>query len=121
MYLYLGAEKIVRKSDVVGIFELDGKLTTPVTGEFLKAAQRNGLVESAGEDLPKSFVIVKAKNSKKLKKVAVKPEKADIEKYGECGENKDCEKCKKLEKSDERVIFSHISVSSLLKRTELVI
>ena len=62
MYLYLGAEKIVKKSDVVGIFELDGKLTTPVTGEFLKAAQRNGLVESAGEDLPKSFVIVKTKN-----------------------------------------------------------
>lgn len=115
MYLYLGAEKIVRKSDVVGIFELDGKLTTPVTGEFLKAAQRNGLVESAGEDLPKSFVIVKSKNSKKLKKAAGKPEKADSE---ECEK---CEKFKKLEKSDERVIFSHISVSSLLKRTELVI
>ena len=115
MYLYLGAEKIVKKSDVVGIFELDGKLTTPVTGEFLKAAQRNGLVESAGEDLPKSFVIVKTKNSKKLKKAAGKPEKADSE---ECEE---CEKFKKLEKSDERVIFSHISVSSLLKRTELVI
>ena len=48
----------MKKSDIVGIFELDGKLTTKETGVFLKEAQKSGRLLSAGEDLPKSYVIV---------------------------------------------------------------
>ena len=82
MYLHLGADTIVKKSDIVGIFELDGKVTTDITGEFLKKAQKEGKIESAGYDLPKSFVIVKTTEG-------------------------------------EKIYFSHIAVSSLLKRSEL--
>lgn len=82
MYLHLGNDKIVKKSEIVGIFELDGKITTDQTKEFLKVAQEKNILESAGEDLPKSFVITNGKNG-------------------------------------DRVYFSHISVSSLMKRCDL--
>ncbi len=82
MYLHLGADVIVRKSDIVGIFELDGKITPPLTAAYLKKAEKEGKAESVGFDLPKSFVIVRTKNG-------------------------------------EKVYFSPIAVSSLLKRCEL--
>lgn len=66
MYLHLGADVIVRKSEIVGIFELDGKITPPLTAEFLKDAEKNGRAESVGFDLPKSFVIVKTKDGEKV-------------------------------------------------------
>lgn len=82
MYLHLGADVIVKKSDVVGIFELDGKITPEVTAAYLKNAEKNGRAQSVGFDLPKSFIIVKNEDG-------------------------------------ERVYFSPIAVSSLLKRCEL--
>ena len=82
MYLHIGNEIIVKKSDIVGIFELDGKITTELTKSFLNCAQKNEKIVSAGYDLPKSFIITN----------------------GEDG---------------EKVFFSHISVSSLMKRCDL--
>lgn len=81
MYLYLGSDIIVKKKDIVGIFELDGKITPEITKEFLRYSEKKGITESAGFDLPKSFVIVKNENK-------------------------------------EKVYFSHIAVSSLLKKLE---
>lgn len=82
MYLHIGSDINVKKEDVIGIFELDGKITPDITKEFLKFSQKKGIIESAGEDLPKSFIITE--NGKK----------------------------------EEKVYFSHIAVSSLLKRSE---
>lgn len=81
MYLYLGSDVIVKKKDIVGIFELDGKITTETTGQFLKYSQKNNIIKSAGSALPKSFVIVKNRDG-------------------------------------EKVYFSHISVSSLVKKLD---
>ena len=66
MYVHLGADVIVRKSDIIGIFELDGKITPEITAAYLKNAQNQGKVESVGFDLPKSFVIVKTKDGEKV-------------------------------------------------------
>lgn len=66
MYVHLGADVIVRKSDIVGIFELDGKITPALTATYLKNAEKNGRLESVGFDLPKSFVIVKNKDGEKV-------------------------------------------------------
>lgn len=60
MYLHLGSDVIIKKSDVVGVFELDGNVTSTGVKEYLKAAERRGDLVSAGLDLPKSFVIVKS-------------------------------------------------------------
>ncbi|MBQ7669166.1 MAG: DUF370 domain-containing protein [Clostridia bacterium] len=66
MYLHLGNDIIVKKNEIVGIFELDGKVTTSETGKFLREAQKRGVLESAGDDLPKSFVVVKGEKCEKV-------------------------------------------------------
>ena len=66
MYVHLGADIIVRKRDIIGIFELDGKITSELTATYLKNAEKDGRLESVGFDLPKSFVIVKNKDGEKV-------------------------------------------------------
>ena len=46
---------MVRDRDVLGCFDMDGKWDSELTKEFLKAAEKNGVTESAGDDLPRSF------------------------------------------------------------------
>ena len=46
----------VRDSSIVGIFDMDNTTTSKKTRQFLKSAEKEGLV-IPGEDLPKSFVV----------------------------------------------------------------
>ena len=64
MFLHAGAGTVVRGADIVGIFDLDGKITTADTADFLRRAEKDHLLEMAGEDLPKCF-IVSVPNKKK--------------------------------------------------------
>lgn len=57
MYLHTGAGVILREKDIVGIFDLDGKMTTPDTAAFLRRAEKDGITEMAGDDLPKCFIL----------------------------------------------------------------
>ncbi len=57
MYISVGGKKAVREKTVIGIFDLDGKITTADTAAYLRAAERRGEVTLAGEDLPKCFVL----------------------------------------------------------------
>ena len=55
MYVHIGSDRIVRLCDIVGIFDLDGEITTEDTGEFLKGADAAGRRRSAPlvrRDLP---------------------------------------------------------------------
>ena len=64
MYLHLGNDVVVRKSDVVGIFDLDNTSQSALTRRYLAAAEKNGsVVNAAGLELPKSFVVC-AENGK---------------------------------------------------------
>ena len=66
MYLHLGNDLIIKKTDIVGIFELDGKITTKETKKYLKEAEKEKRLESAGYDLPKSFVITDGENGERV-------------------------------------------------------
>ena len=57
MYLHLGQDTIVRKSDVVGIYDLDNCSSSRITRDFLAKAERAGQVVGVAQELPKSFVI----------------------------------------------------------------
>lgn len=58
MYLHLGNGVVVRKPDVLGVFDLDNASTGAVTRNFLARAEKAGQVVSvAGLELPKSFVV----------------------------------------------------------------
>jgi len=56
-YLYLGGEAAVEDTEIVGIFDLDNASWSILTRNTLSAAEKNGKVENAAEDIPRSFVI----------------------------------------------------------------
>jgi hypothetical protein len=58
MFLHVGNNKNIRKKEIIGIFDTDNAtLSSPTTKKFLAAAQKRGKVESAGDDIPKSFIL----------------------------------------------------------------
>ena len=61
MYLHIGAETSVRDSDLVGIFDLDGQMTTADTAAFLRAAEKRKITRTADDaELPKCFLLLSA-------------------------------------------------------------
>lgn len=73
MYINIGSNTLVRKKDIIGIFDLDTSSHEKDTRDFLKAAEKNGIVEVCGTDLPKSFVLVnKSKKEKGLERKKIK-------------------------------------------------
>lgn len=58
MYLHLGNGVVVRKSDVLGVFDLDNSSSSHITRKYLSRAEKNEEVVNVAEnELPKSFVV----------------------------------------------------------------
>ncbi len=77
MYINIGSNTLVRKKDIIGIFDLDTSSHEKDTRDFLKTAEKNGIVEVCGTDLPKSFVLVKKnKKEKGIRKKEVNQQKS---------------------------------------------
>ena len=56
-YLHIGMNVMVEDRRVIGIFDLDNKTKKKKTREFLQGAEQEGVVQSACEDIPRSFVV----------------------------------------------------------------
>ena len=56
-YLHIGMNVMVDPRRVIGIFDLDNTSTSKHTRRFLDGAEKEGAVQSACEDIPKSFVV----------------------------------------------------------------
>lgn len=59
MFLHAGNNKNIREKDIIGIFDADNATVSSVTRRYLSDAQREGLVVSAKEEVPKSFILYK--------------------------------------------------------------
>ena len=57
MYLHLGQEVVVRRRDIIGVFDMDNTTVSPHTRGFLKQAEKKKQVTYVSMDLPKSFVV----------------------------------------------------------------
>ena len=58
MYLHLGMDVVVRKSDIIGLFDLDNASQSHITREYLSRAEKNGLVTNVvNNELPRSFIV----------------------------------------------------------------
>ena len=57
MYLNIGSDIIVRKRDIIGIFDMDNTTVSRLGKSFLPKAQRGGIIIDAAGDLPKSYVV----------------------------------------------------------------
>lgn len=56
-YLHIGMNVMVDPRRVIGIFDLDNTSTSKHTRQFLDGAEKEGVVQSACEDIPRSFVV----------------------------------------------------------------
>ena len=61
MFVHLGDNKTVRKKDIVVVLDLDTSTVSVHTRAYLASAQREGRVKTLGNDLPKSFIIMRDK------------------------------------------------------------
>ena len=58
MYVDLFSDLLVRKKDIVGIFDLDNTTTNRYTNDFLAKKQDEGKLSWRMSDLPESFVLL---------------------------------------------------------------
>ena len=65
-YLHLGKGCVVRDDEIVGVFDLDVTSQSHLTRKYLAAAEKAGQVETAAEELPKSFVVCAGKGQRRL-------------------------------------------------------
>ena len=57
MYLHLGQDTIVKKENIIGIFDMDTSTVSKLTRNFLNFAEKQGRVINVSYELPKSYVI----------------------------------------------------------------
>ena len=66
MYLHVGNNKNIRESMIIGIFDMDNATVSSVSRKYLSSAEKKGLVESAGYEIPKSFIVYRDGNDIKV-------------------------------------------------------
>ncbi len=59
MYIHIGKDKVVRDTDILGVFDLDSATVSINTRNYLSNAQKEKRVKTLGYELPKSFIILK--------------------------------------------------------------
>ena len=65
MYLHLGQETVVKKRDIIGIFDLDTTTVSKISRNYISGAEKNGEVVNVSFELPKSFIVCSEKNKDK--------------------------------------------------------
>lgn len=56
-YLHIGQNVMLEDRRIIGIFDLDNTTESKITRTFLNKAEEEGVVLTAVEDIPKSFVV----------------------------------------------------------------
>lgn len=57
MYLHLGNDVVVSKSDILAIYDMDNTTISKRSRKFLTMAQTAGEVIDITDDLPKSYIV----------------------------------------------------------------
>ncbi len=57
MYIHLGQGTVVKKSDIIGIFDLDTATVSKRTRIYLRRAEINNELITITNELPKAFVV----------------------------------------------------------------
>ena len=56
-YLHIGQNVMLEDKRIIGIFDLDNTSTSKITRAFLDGAEREGVVQTACEDIPRACVV----------------------------------------------------------------
>ena len=65
MYLHVGNHRNIREKRIIGIFDTDTSTVSPVTKKFLSQLEKSGRLTSAGNEIPKSFILYEDKKDRK--------------------------------------------------------
>ncbi len=57
MYLHLGQDIVVRRRDIIGVFDIENTTVSGTTRQFLSHAEKCQQVSYVTYDLPKSFTV----------------------------------------------------------------
>lgn len=66
MFIHIGNDVVVRKDDIVGVFDMDNTTISRPTREFLANAQKTGRVCDICDDLPKSYIVTNYEGTNKV-------------------------------------------------------
>ena len=66
MYLHLGEETVVRKKDIIGIFDIENTSISKHTKDFLSRSEKSGRVTTVSYEMPKSFVVCETGGEEKV-------------------------------------------------------
>lgn len=61
MLIHIGENKVVRKKDILGIFDMDSTTVSVHSRKYLSNAQKEKRVKTLGYDLPRSFILMRDK------------------------------------------------------------
>lgn len=62
MYLHIGLNYMIKKRDIIGIFDIETTTGSNISRQFLAKAQKADRVVSVTDDLPRSFIVCKDGN-----------------------------------------------------------
>ena len=62
MYLHIGLNYMIKKSDIVGIFDIETTTGSTITKQFLMKAQKKNRVITVTDDLPRSYIVCRDGN-----------------------------------------------------------
>ncbi|CAM3631755.1 extracellular matrix regulator RemB [Marinicrinis lubricantis] len=57
MFIHLGGEKVIRATELIGIFDVSIEEISKISKQFVEYAHANQFVETIGEEEPKSLVV----------------------------------------------------------------
>lgn len=63
----MGADKIVKSGDIVGVFDLDTSTVKKTTRNFLKSNEKSQKIETLSNEIPRSFVVCEDEKEKSEK------------------------------------------------------
>ncbi len=62
MYLHVGGDYLIKKENIIGIFDIDNTSISKHTRDFFKMSEKGKKVINVSFDLPRSFVLDKDEN-----------------------------------------------------------
>ena len=65
-YIHLGKGSVINTGGIVGVFDLDITSQSHITRAYLAAAEKDGQVVNAAEDIPKSFVVTEENGQRRV-------------------------------------------------------
>ena len=66
MFIHIGNDAVVRREDIIGVFDMDNTTVSRFSREFLANAQKSGRISDISDDLPKSYIVTNYRGTSKV-------------------------------------------------------